>query len=218
MTHNRSNVRNEDAQKRLPILGEDIDKCRSLCVFLKTPHEKIAVLRQIIIVVNISGPAFAFDRLTASKERIGHYYFVETELAIDDLLAIFVGAVSGDLKTAENHGKPGNLLDILLMFKAINPKGLVSAVILREFLEDTFPSHKPNLLPLDPADRALAQMSPKNNKEKRDSVVNTTSLCEHLIEIYGRYLCVEAQSEAVKAIRAGRVIPKIKTDRAGVDV
>ncbi|KDR75637.1 hypothetical protein GALMADRAFT_156618 [Galerina marginata CBS 339.88] len=189
-------------------------------------------------------------------------------------------------------------------FLAINPKGLVPAVeykgralyeslILCELLEDAFPSHKPDLLPLDPADRALARMwvdhisktfVPANHRllqaqepekqqvalqelyeslrkfttnikgpyffgeefglvdiaiapwivrdwvleenrgykrgdvspawkayadlvEKRDSVVNTTSLREHLIEIYGRYLRDEAQSEAAKAIRAGRVIP-----------
>lgn len=53
--------------------------------------------------------------------------------------------------------------------KAINPRGLVPAVeyqgkalyeslILCEFFEDAYPSHKPNLLPRDPADRALARM------------------------------------------------------------
>ncbi|PFH52169.1 hypothetical protein AMATHDRAFT_74450 [Amanita thiersii Skay4041] len=41
--------------------------------------------------------------------------------------------------------------------------------------------------------------------EKRDSVVKTQS--EHYEEIYGRYLRDEAQSEAAKAIRAGKVIP-----------
>ncbi|KAF8911523.1 glutathione S-transferase [Gymnopilus junonius] len=189
-------------------------------------------------------------------------------------------------------------------FLAINPKGLVPAVeykgkalyeslILCEFFEDAFPNYKPNLLPLDPVDRALARIwldhitktfipsihrllqvqeaskqaealqdlyqsirkltdnikgpyffgekfslvdiavapwivrdwvveehrgykridaSPKWKEyaelvEKRDSVVNTSSLREHQIEIYGRYLRDEAQSEAAKAIRAGRVIP-----------
>ncbi|KAG6920031.1 hypothetical protein DXG01_010099 [Tephrocybe rancida] len=43
--------------------------------------------------------------------------------------------------------------------------------------------------------------------EKRKSVVETQSEREHLNEIYGRYLRDEAQSEAAKAIRAGRVIP-----------
>ncbi|KII95625.1 hypothetical protein PLICRDRAFT_97369 [Plicaturopsis crispa FD-325 SS-3] len=39
----------------------------------------------------------------------------------------------------------------------------------------------------------------------RDSVIKTSS--EHYAEIYGRYLRDEAQSEAAKAIRAGKVIP-----------
>jgi len=43
--------------------------------------------------------------------------------------------------------------------------------------------------------------------EKRPSVVKTTSLREHLDVVYERYLRDEAQSEAAKAIRAGRVIP-----------
>ncbi|KAF8963660.1 glutathione-S-transferase [Flammula alnicola] len=188
-------------------------------------------------------------------------------------------------------------------FLAINPKGLVPAVeykgralyeslILCEFFEDAFPSHKP-LLPTDPVDRALARMwldhlsktfvpafqrllpakEPEKQQaalqelyeslrkfsanikgpyflgeeftlvdvaiapwivrdyvieehrgykridaspawkayadlvEKRDSVINTSSLREHLVDIYGRYLRDEAQSAAAKAIRAGRVIP-----------
>ncbi|PPQ64548.1 hypothetical protein CVT24_008450 [Panaeolus cyanescens] len=41
----------------------------------------------------------------------------------------------------------------------------------------------------------------------RDTVKRTESLREHLDVIYGRYLRDEAQSEAAKAIRAGRVIP-----------
>ncbi|KAG6879137.1 hypothetical protein C0992_004954 [Termitomyces sp. T32_za158] len=40
--------------------------------------------------------------------------------------------------------------------------------------------------------------------EKRRSIVQTQSEREHLDEIYGRYLRDEAQSEAAKAIRAGR--------------
>ncbi|CAA7258972.1 unnamed protein product [Cyclocybe aegerita] len=43
--------------------------------------------------------------------------------------------------------------------------------------------------------------------EKRPSVVNTSSLREHLIPIYGRYLRDEAQSEGAKAIRAGKPLP-----------
>ncbi|KAG6861712.1 hypothetical protein C0995_013281 [Termitomyces sp. Mi166 len=43
--------------------------------------------------------------------------------------------------------------------------------------------------------------------EKRKSIVETQSEREHLNEIYGRYLRDEAQSEAAKAIRAGRIIP-----------
>ncbi|EAU91255.1 hypothetical protein CC1G_06890 [Coprinopsis cinerea okayama7 len=43
--------------------------------------------------------------------------------------------------------------------------------------------------------------------ESRPSVVQTSSDREHLDVIYGRYLRDEAQSEAAKAIRAGRVIP-----------
>ncbi|KAF7428797.1 hypothetical protein PC9H_008029 [Pleurotus ostreatus] len=43
--------------------------------------------------------------------------------------------------------------------------------------------------------------------EKRDSVLKTSSDKEHYTEIYGRYLRDEAQSEAAKATRAGRVIP-----------
>ncbi|KAF8806588.1 glutathione-S-transferase [Phlegmacium glaucopus] len=189
-------------------------------------------------------------------------------------------------------------------FLAINPKGLVPAVeykgkalyeslILCEFFEDAFPDHKPNLLPSDPIDRAVARLwldhltktfvpafyrllqsqeaekqhsalqelyqslrkfaeniqgpyffgetfslvdvaiapwivrdyiieenrgykrgdvssSWKNyaeTVEARDSVVKTMSSKEHLREIYGRYLRDEAQSEAAKANRAGRVIP-----------
>jgi len=42
---------------------------------------------------------------------------------------------------------------------------------------------------------------------KRESVVKTQSDKQHYAEIYGRYLRDEAQSEAAKAIRAGRVIP-----------
>ncbi|EPQ55206.1 glutathione-S-transferase [Gloeophyllum trabeum ATCC 11539] len=41
--------------------------------------------------------------------------------------------------------------------------------------------------------------------ESRDSLVKTSS--QHYEEIYGRYLRDEAQSEAAKATRAGRVIP-----------
>ncbi|PPR04124.1 hypothetical protein CVT26_001316 [Gymnopilus dilepis] len=189
-------------------------------------------------------------------------------------------------------------------FLAINPKGLVPALeykgraiyeslILCEFFEDAFPSHKPHLLPLDPVDRALARIwidhitktfipsfqrllqsqtadkqrealqdlyqsirkfcehikgpyffgeqftlvdvavapwflrdwsieehrgyrradaSPKwkeyaEQVEKRPSVVNTSSLREHLLDIYGRYLRDEAQSQSAKAIREGRAIP-----------
>ncbi|KAG5731762.1 Glutathione S-transferase omega-1 [Termitomyces sp. T112] len=43
--------------------------------------------------------------------------------------------------------------------------------------------------------------------EKRKSVVETQSERKHLDEIYGRYLRDEAQSEAAKAIRTGRIIP-----------
>jgi len=189
-------------------------------------------------------------------------------------------------------------------FLAINPKGLVPAVeykgkalyeslILCEFFEDEFLNHKPNLLPSDPVDRAVARLwldhitktfvpafhrllqaqeaekqhaalqelyeslrkfanniqgpyflgehfslvdaaiapwivrdyiveenrgykrsdvssnwkSYAETVELRDSVVRTQSLREHMLEIYGRYLRDEAQSEAAKAIRAGRVIP-----------
>lgn len=53
--------------------------------------------------------------------------------------------------------------------KAINPKGLVPAVeyrgkalyeslILCEFFEDAFPDYKPNLLPSDPVQRAVARL------------------------------------------------------------
>ena len=52
---------------------------------------------------------------------------------------------------------------------AINPKGLVPAVeykgkalyeslILCEFFEDAFPDYKPNLLPSDPVERAVARL------------------------------------------------------------
>ncbi|TFK44944.1 glutathione-S-transferase [Crucibulum laeve] len=187
---------------------------------------------------------------------------------------------------------------------AINPKGLVPAIeykgkalyeslIICEFFEDAYPSYKPNLLPLDPFDRAIARIwldhiskavvpsfhrilqaqdvekqavareelneafrkvakevkgpyffglefslvdvaiAPWITRDyiieenrgykrsdvsdvwvayteevlKRDSVIKTISLKEHYAEIYGRYLRDEAQSEAAKAIRAGRVIP-----------
>ncbi|ETW74827.1 glutathione S-transferase [Heterobasidion irregulare TC 32-1] len=43
--------------------------------------------------------------------------------------------------------------------------------------------------------------------ETRESVVKTRSEKRHYEPIYGRYLRDEAQSEAAKAIRAGRVIP-----------
>ncbi|KAI5123148.1 hypothetical protein M0805_000851 [Coniferiporia weirii] len=43
--------------------------------------------------------------------------------------------------------------------------------------------------------------------EKRESVLKTASDKKHYAEIYGRYLRDEAQSEAAKATRAGRVIP-----------
>ncbi|KAH9485587.1 putative glutathione S-transferase parC [Psilocybe cubensis] len=189
-------------------------------------------------------------------------------------------------------------------FLALNPKGLVPAaeykgralyesLVLCEFFEDAYPSHKPNLLPNDPVDRAVARIwldhisktfIPAHHRllqlqdpekqhqalqdtyaslkkladnikgpyffgeefsivdvaiapwivrdwvvqehrgfkredvspgwkayselvEKRDSVVKTTSLREHTVEIYGRYLRDEAQSVAAKAIRAGGVIP-----------
>lgn len=57
----------------------------------------------------------------------------------------------------------------MLLFVAINPKGLVPAIeykgralyeslILCEFLEDAFPSHSPSLLPEDPVDRAYARI------------------------------------------------------------
>ncbi|TFK74644.1 glutathione-S-transferase [Pluteus cervinus] len=45
------------------------------------------------------------------------------------------------------------------------------------------------------------------NLEKRPSVAKTMSQREYLADIYGRYLRDEAQSEAAKAIRAGRTIP-----------
>jgi len=43
--------------------------------------------------------------------------------------------------------------------------------------------------------------------EKRESVVSTQSEKHHYYPIYGRYLRDEAQSEAAKAIRAGRDLP-----------
>ncbi|KAJ6631525.1 glutathione-S-transferase [Mycena sp. CBHHK59/15] len=43
--------------------------------------------------------------------------------------------------------------------------------------------------------------------EKRESVLKTKSDKDKYADIYGRYLRDEAQSEAAKAIRAGRVIP-----------
>ncbi|KAI0050793.1 glutathione-S-transferase [Auriscalpium vulgare] len=43
--------------------------------------------------------------------------------------------------------------------------------------------------------------------ESRDSVLRTTSDKEHNVQIYGRYLRNEAQSEAAKATREGRAIP-----------
>jgi len=46
-----------------------------------------------------------------------------------------------------------------------------------------------------------------NEIEKRDSVIRTLSDREHYTEIYGRYLRDEAQSEAAKATRGGKVIP-----------
>ncbi|CAL1711382.1 unnamed protein product [Somion occarium] len=187
-------------------------------------------------------------------------------------------------------------------FLDINPKGLVPAIeyqgkalyeslILCEFLEDAYPSYKPNLLPSDPYTRAyvriwfinksivpatmrliqaqeadkqkaaleellkgLATFSEKikgpyflgdefslvdvavapwivrdyiirenrgftrdaagetwkryaERLETRESVLKTQSDKEHYAEIYGRYLRDEAQSEAAKAIRAGRAIP-----------
>jgi len=189
-------------------------------------------------------------------------------------------------------------------FLDINPKGLVPAVeykgkalyeslILCEFLEDAYPSYKPNILPADPFTKAYVRIwvdfvtksivpafmrviqaqDPEKQKEylkellaaqsklaeqvkgpyflgdefslvdialapwivrdyisaehrgyrredageawkkyadnlaKRPSVLNTSSDLEHYAQIYGRYLRDEAQSEAAKAIRAGRPIP-----------
>lgn len=43
--------------------------------------------------------------------------------------------------------------------------------------------------------------------QTRDSVVKTSSEKQYYTQIYGRYLRDEAQSEAAKATRAGRVIP-----------
>ncbi|KAF9486043.1 glutathione S-transferase [Pholiota conissans] len=43
--------------------------------------------------------------------------------------------------------------------------------------------------------------------EKRESVLNTSSLRDHLVDIYDRYLRNEAMSQAAIAIRAGRAIP-----------
>ncbi|GJE91373.1 glutathione S-transferase family protein [Phanerochaete sordida] len=43
--------------------------------------------------------------------------------------------------------------------------------------------------------------------EQRDSIRRTSSERQHFIDIYGRYLRDEAQSEAAKAIREGRAIP-----------
>ncbi|TCD61940.1 hypothetical protein EIP91_007680 [Steccherinum ochraceum] len=189
-------------------------------------------------------------------------------------------------------------------FLDINPKGLVPAVeykgkalyeslILCEFLEDAYPSYKPNILPEDPFTKAYVRIwvdyiaknllpvhmrlvqaqDPVKQKEhlaefiaaqqkfaeqvkgpyflgeefslvdvaiapwivrdyivgkhrgykrdavgqawknyadniaKRPSVINTSSELEYYEEIHGRYLRDEAQSEAAKAIRAGRAIP-----------
>lgn len=191
-------------------------------------------------------------------------------------------------------------------FLRINPRGLVPAVeyrgkaiyeslILLEFLEDAYPSHKPNLLPSDPYERAHQRiwidhisktvvpawmrllMAQPNEQEKlqtalnelyeglrklqrevkgpyfageqftlvdvalvpwvvrdhvlaehrgykredvgggwveyakaletRDSVLRTTSERDKYRVLYDRYLRGEAQSEAAKAIRAGRPLP-----------
>jgi len=189
-------------------------------------------------------------------------------------------------------------------FLDINPKGLVPALeyhgkalyeslVICEFLEDAYPSHKPALLPADAFARAIARLwidhvsksvilaffrllqaqeAPKQDEaraefrkalktlaeqrkgpfffgdefslvdvaiapwalrdyivadhrgykredvgagwkewaellEQRESVRNTASDLEHYEEIYGRYLRNEAQSEAAKATRSGRVIP-----------
>ncbi|KAL5501286.1 hypothetical protein ACEPAH_8546 [Sanghuangporus vaninii] len=43
--------------------------------------------------------------------------------------------------------------------------------------------------------------------EKRDSVLRTMSDKENYVDIYGRYLRDEAQSEVAKATRAGRILP-----------
>ncbi|KAJ7503024.1 glutathione-S-transferase [Mycena galericulata] len=174
-------------------------------------------------------------------------------------------------------------------FLDINPKGLVPAVeyqgkalyeslVLCEFLEDAYPSHKPSLLPgdaytkayariwVDYVNKAFAQETDKRDLfrtelydvlrkfaekvkgpyflgeefslvdialvpwitrdyilaehrgynrqdqyaghvEQRESVLKTKSDKEKYAQIYGRYLRDEAQSEAAKAIRAGRPIP-----------
>jgi glutathione S-transferase len=58
----------------------------------------------------------------------------------------------------------------IVLKKAINPKGLVPSVeykgatlyeslVLCEFFEDAFPDYKPNLLPSDPVQRALARLA-----------------------------------------------------------
>ncbi|KAI6119017.1 glutathione S-transferase [Pisolithus croceorrhizus] len=191
-------------------------------------------------------------------------------------------------------------------FLRINPRGLVPAVeyrgkaiyeslVLLEFLEDAYPSHKPSLLPSDPYERARQRiwidhiskavvpawmrlvMAQPNEPEKlqtalnelyeglrklqhevkgpyfageqftlvdvvlvpwvtrdnisaehrgykredvgagwvkyakaletRDSVLKTTSEQDKIQVLYDRYLRGEAQSEAAKAIRAGRPLP-----------
>ncbi|KAI6007595.1 glutathione S-transferase [Pisolithus orientalis] len=191
-------------------------------------------------------------------------------------------------------------------FLRINPKGLVPAVeyrgkaiyesvVLLEFLEDAYPSYKPNILPSDPYERARQRiwidhiskavipasirltMTQPNEQEKlntarnefyealrklqneikgpyfageqftlvdvaiapwvsrdyvsaehrgfrredvgdgwvkyakaietRDSVLRTTSERDKVQVMYDKYLRGEAQSEAAKAIRAGRPIP-----------
>ncbi|KAF8552953.1 glutathione S-transferase [Imleria badia] len=169
-------------------------------------------------------------------------------------------------------------------FLEINSKGLVPAVeyqgkalyestVLCEFLEDAYPTHKPNLLPYDPYERArvriwidhvtknilqawqrllmyVAQVKGpyflgedlsladvivapwtarvyilgqhrgydragagavwKAYVERlaaRESVLKTTSDRDKLQVIYDRYLRDEAQSEAAKAIRAGKLMP-----------
>ena len=69
------------------------------------------------------------------------------------------------------HTRMRNLIAFLIQSwkKAINPKGLVPAVeykgkalyeslILCEFFEDAFPDYKPNLLPSDPVQRAVARL------------------------------------------------------------